>query len=37
MAERDVAVQMLGNVAGRGKRVTLGEDKAYDTKGFVKA
>ena len=36
-AERDVAAQMLANVAGPGKRVTVGADKAYDTKGFVKA
>ena len=36
-AEPDVAAQMLGDVAGPGKRVTLGADKAYDTKGFVKA
>ena len=36
-AERDVAAQMLVNVAGPGKRVTVGADKAYDTHGFVKA
>jgi len=36
-AERDVAAQMLADVAGPGKRVTVGADKAYDTKGFVKA
>jgi transposase len=36
-AERDVAAQMLSTVAGPGKPVTLGADKAYDTKGFVKA
>ena len=36
-AERDVAAQMLADVAGRAKRVTVGADKAYDTKGFVKA
>lgn len=37
MAERDVVAQMLADVAGPGKRVTVGADKAYDTKGFVKA
>lgn len=36
-AERDVAAQMLTDVAQPGKRVTVGADKAYDTKGFVKA
>ena len=36
-AEREVATQMLGDVARPGKRVTAGADKAYDTKGFVKA
>jgi hypothetical protein len=36
-AERDVAVQMLRDVAQRGKRVTVGADKGYDTKGFVQA
>jgi IS5 family transposase len=36
-AERDVAAQMLTDVARPGKRVTVGADKAYDTKGFVKA
>ncbi len=36
-AERDVAAQMLANVAKPGKRVTVGADKAYDTKGFVQA
>ena len=36
-AERDVAAQMLAEVAGPGKRVTVGADKAYDTRGFVKA
>jgi len=36
-AERDVAAQMLVDVASPGKRVTVGADKAYDTKGFVKA
>ncbi|MFN7309529.1 MAG: IS5 family transposase, partial [bacterium] len=36
-AEREVAAQMLADVARPGKRVTVGADKAYDTKGFVKA
>ena len=36
-AERDIAAQMLADVAGPGKRVAVGADKAYDTKGFVKA
>jgi hypothetical protein len=36
-AERDVAEQMLADVASPRKRVTVGADKAYDTKGFVKA
>ena len=35
-AERDVAAQMLATVAGPNKRVTVGADKACDTKGFVK-
>lgn len=36
-AERSVAAEMLADVAGPVKRVTVGADKAYDTKGFVKA
>lgn len=36
-AERAVAAQMLADVAGQNKRVTVGADKAYDTRGFVKA
>ena len=36
-AERDVAAEMLADVAAPGKRATVGADKAYDTKGFVKA
>lgn len=36
-AEREVAALMLADVAYRGKRVTVGADKAYDTKGFVQA
>ena len=35
-AEREEAAQMLAGVAKRGKRVTVGADKAYDTRGFVK-
>jgi len=34
-AEREAALDMLGDVPGD-KRVTVGTDKAYDTKGFVK-
>jgi len=33
-AEREAAVEMLCGVAGR-KRVTVGADKGYDTRGFV--
>ncbi|WP_414654368.1 transposase [Ideonella sp.] len=36
-AERDIAAQMLADAASPGKRVTVGADKAYDTRGFVKA
>ncbi len=36
-AEREVAAGMLAEVARPGKRVTVGADKAYDTKGFVAA
>lgn len=36
-AEREVAAQMLAGVSKPGKRVTVGADKAYDTKSFVKA
>ena len=36
-AERGVAAQMLADVADPGKRVTVGADKAHDTKSFVKA
>ena len=35
-AERDVAAQMLADVAQPGKRVTVGADKGYDTRDFVK-
>jgi len=33
-AEREVAVDMLGDAA-EGQRVTVGADKAYDTRDFV--
>lgn len=36
-AERNVAARMLADVAGPGKRVTVGADQAYDTRGFAKA
>jgi transposase len=36
-AEPEVAAQMLADVADPGKRVTVGADKAHDTKGFVRA
>ena len=36
-AERDVAADMLRDLGNAGKRVTVAADKAYDTKGFVKA
>ena len=36
-AERDVAAQMLADVAAPGQPATVGADKAYDTRGFVKA
>jgi transposase len=34
-AERDAAVEMLGELPGN-KRITVGADKAYDTKDFVR-
>jgi IS5 family transposase len=34
-AERDTAVQMVQNLGKRGHRITMGADKAYDTKQFV--
>ena len=37
VAKREVAAQMLADVAEPGKRKTVAADKAYDTKGFVKA
>ena len=36
-AEREVAADMLRDLGRAGKRVTVAADKAYDTKGFVKA
>jgi transposase len=33
--ERDAALEMLGQIDGE-RRATVGADKAYDTKGFVK-
>jgi hypothetical protein len=35
--ERDVAAQMLADVAGPGKRVAAGTERAYHAKGLVKA
>jgi hypothetical protein len=37
VAEREMAAQMLADMADPAKRKTVAEDKAYDTKGFVKA
>jgi len=36
-AERDVAADMLRDLDNAGKRITVAADKAYDTRGFVKA
>ncbi|WP_175815946.1 IS5 family transposase [Burkholderia diffusa] len=36
-AERKVATDMLRDVSGSDVRITVGADKAYDTRGFVKA
>ena len=36
-AERDVAAVMLHDARKAGRRVSVGADKNYDTKGFVKA
>ena len=36
-AEREGAADMLRELGNAGKRVTVAADKAYDTKGFVKA
>lgn len=35
--ERDVAAEMLQDVALPGRRITVGADKGYDTRGFIKA
>jgi len=35
-AERDAAITLLKRRRGPGKRATLGADKAYDTKDFVR-
>jgi hypothetical protein len=37
VAEREVAAQMLADLASKTQRKTVAADKAYDTKGFVKA
>ena len=37
LAEPEVAATRLTDVAQAGKRITVGADKAYDTRGFVKA
>ena len=34
-AERDAAIEMAGRIEGK-KRVTVGADKGYDTRGFVR-
>lgn len=34
-AERDVAIAMLDRLPDRGRRITLGADRGYDTKDFV--
>ena len=36
-AERDAAAAMLGEIEVRGQHITVGADKAYDTRGFVRA
>ncbi|MGH6611124.1 MAG: IS5 family transposase [Burkholderiaceae bacterium] len=36
-AERDVAVQMLDAARKAGRRISVGADKNYDTRGFVEA
>lgn len=35
-AEREVATQMLGDLPQSSRRISVGADKAYDTKGFVR-
>jgi hypothetical protein len=37
LAEREVAATMLVDAAQAGKRITVGADKAYYTRGFVRA
>jgi transposase len=37
LSELEVAASMLADVAAPGKRIIVGSDKAYDTRGFVKA
>lgn len=36
-AEREAAATMLEEVAVRGQHITVGADKAHDTRGFVRA
>jgi transposase len=36
-AERDAALAMLRESVGHSRRITVGADKAYDVRGFVKA
>ena len=36
-AERDAAATMLGEIEVRRQHITVGADKAYDTRGFVQA
>ena len=36
-AERDAAAAMLGEIELGGRHITVGADKAYDTRGFVRA
>ena len=36
-AERDAAAEMLGEIEVRRQHITVGADKAYDTRGFVQA
>lgn len=36
-AERETAIDMLARVPGGMRRITVGADKAYDTKGFVQS
>jgi hypothetical protein len=34
-AERDVPAEILADAASTGRRVMVGADKAYDTRGFA--